>query len=63
MKHMAFMFGDVKNLKSVIFYPYINTNIIISMSYMFWECTSLTSINLTNFDTKSVTSMELMFFL
>ena len=32
------------------------------MSYMFYECTSLESLDLSNFDTSSVTNMAFMFY-
>ena len=32
-----------------------------NMEYMFYECSSLTSLNLSNFDTSKVTDMEYMF--
>ena len=31
------------------------------MSYMFYDCSSLKSLNLSNFDTKNVTDMYRMF--
>ena len=32
------------------------------MNYMFYECSSLTNIDLSNFNTNNVTDMEGMFF-
>ena len=32
------------------------------MNYMFYECKSLTNINLSNFDTKNITEMICMFY-
>ena len=44
------------------FMPYFpNTSNVTSMSDMFASCTSLTSLDLSNFDTSKVTNMEYMF--
>jgi surface protein len=58
---MDSMFKDIKKLKSIIFYPYINTYNINNMRNMFYGCSSLTSINISNFNTQNVKNMECMF--
>ena len=35
---------------------------LISMSYMFYNCSSLDSLNLSNFNTPNVTDMSYMFY-
>jgi len=58
---MHSMFYNINKLKSIIFYPNINSNIITDMSQMFQGCSSLTSINLINFNTQNVINMSSMF--
>ena len=62
IKSMDSMFYRINKLKSIIFYPNINSSIITDMSQMFYECSSLTSINLTNFDTQNVRKMSGMLY-
>ena len=62
IKTMSSMFYNINKLKSIIFYPNINTKIIANMSQMFQGCYSLTSINLTNFNTQNVEDMSWMFY-
>ena len=45
--------------KSIIKYTF--KNFLTSTIYMFYECSSLTSIDLSNFNTQNVTDMEYMF--
>ena len=40
---------------------YINTSNITDMRYMFYNCSSLTSLDVSNFDTSNVTNMDSMF--
>ena len=47
--------------KSLLSVEYINTSNVTDMSSMFRNCTSLTSLNLSNFDTGKVTDMNCMF--
>ena len=58
---MDSMFKDITKLKSIIFYPYINTYNINNMRNMFYGCSSLTSINISNFNTQNVRNMHSMF--
>ncbi len=48
-------------LTSIIGIKYLNTSEVTDMSEMFWGCTALTSIDLSNFDTRNVTNMYGMF--
>lgn len=49
-------------LKSIEGIEYLNTASATSTKEMFRECTSLTSIDLKNFDTGNVTAMDYMFY-
>ena len=51
-------FGGKSNLLTV---EYLNTDNITNMSYMFYNCTNLTSLDLSNFNTSNVTNMGYMF--
>jgi len=61
IKSMSSMFYNINKLKSITFYPNINTKIITNMSQMFQGCYSLTSINLINFNAQNVEDMSYMF--
>jgi surface protein len=41
---------------------YLNTNEVTNMSYMFFECSSLTSLDLSSFNTSKITDMYGMFY-
>ena len=66
------MFLNDKKILFDLKYQFIRENIytltivmkrlIIDMSYMFFRCSSLTSLNLSNFNTNNVTNMGCMFF-
>ena len=53
-------FDRCSSLKSIKFSDNISS--IIDLQYMFFQCTSLESINLSNFKTSSVTNVEGMFY-
>lgn len=55
------MFSGLVNLTSIEGLDKVKTSYVKSMSKMFYFCKSLTSIDLSHFDTKNVTSMEAMF--
>ena len=40
----------------------VNTNNVTDMSGMFYECSSLKEINLSNFNTDNITNMKSMFY-
>ena len=67
---MSSMFGSVgsavlgtgnKLLNNIIFSDYFDTSNVINMSMMFYDCRSLTVLDLSSFDTSNVTSMSMMF--
>ena len=57
-----FMFEDFKNLVQINFNNNFNTSKVTNMSWMFFNCTSLTSLDLSNFNTSNVTNMSDMFY-
>ena len=55
-------FNEMPNLQSITgMKEYLNTNEVTNMSYMFYECSSLTSLDLSSFNTSKVTDMYCMF--
>ncbi len=48
-------------LTSIDFGDNFNTSNVTNMSYMFYNCNSLTSLNLSSFNTANVTDMSMMF--
>lgn len=50
-----------QKIQSITFSKDIDTSNVTNMSYMFYSCGSLTSLDLGNFDTSNVSSMESMF--
>ena len=57
-----FMFEDFKNLVQINFNNNFNTSKVTNMIWMFFNCTSLTSLDLSNFNTSNVTNMSDMFY-
>ena len=55
------MFYDCNNLKNVTFVKSVDTKNIIEMCSMFYGCSSLEELNLSNFNTENVTNMSDMF--
>lgn len=56
-----FYFYDCTELKSIENMNYLKTDSIENMNYMFRNCHSLTSLDLSGFNTSNVTKMEWMF--
>ena len=54
-------FSGMENLKTIIGMNYLNTSEVIYMIRMFSECSSLKSLNVSNFNTAKVTHMHYMF--
>ena len=54
-------FADYSKLKSIEHLDWLNTSEVIDMSEMFGWCASLTSLDLSKFDTHAVTDMSHMF--
>ena len=57
-----YLFGNYAKLKTISFSDYIDTSNVTYMGYMFSNCSSLTSLDVSNFDTSNVTSMGSMFY-
>ena len=55
------MFKESNNLESILFPTLIKTSSLTNMASMFMGCSSLTSINLANFDTYQVRFMNNLF--
>ena len=54
-------FAECTNLTDIKGIEYLNTSEATSMSFMFYECKKLTSLDVSKFDTSNVTNMEGMF--
>ena len=57
-----FWFHEMKNLASIEGIQYLNTSEVTNMYGMFYDCKSLTSLNVSSFNTKNVTNMYEMFY-
>ena len=61
---MSMMFGGLSeniNLETILFGNYFNTSNVTNMQAMFWLCSGLKKLDLTNFDTSNITNYMLMF--
>ncbi len=58
----SYLFGDFTKLTTIEGLEYFNTSNTTNMLGMFYECSSLTSLDLSSFDTSQVTRMEFMFY-
>ena len=54
-------FSGCSNLETISGLDYLNTKNVTDMSYMFYDCIKLPSLDLSNFNTAKVTSMYSMF--
>ena len=54
-------FRDCTGLNEITGLKYLNTAEVTDMSYMFWNCKNLSSLDLTNFNTAKVENMSGMF--
>ena len=54
-------FQGCENLTTITGIEYLKTSNVTDMSWMFYGCSGLTSLNLNNFDTSNVTNMHSMF--
>lgn len=59
--HASWIFQDFVNLKAIDFGNCFVTSNVTDMSNMFSYCSSLTELDLSNFDTSNVTNMRGMF--
>ncbi|MBE6283490.1 MAG: BspA family leucine-rich repeat surface protein [Mediterranea massiliensis] len=57
----SYMFTGLSTITAIDFYDCVNTSKVTNMSYMFNNCSSLTSLDLSNFNTSKVTNMNGMF--
>lgn len=60
-KTCAYWFCNFENLSSITGIEYLNTSQVTNMKYMFDECDSLASLDLSTFDISNVTNMWCMF--
>ena len=56
-------FRDCTGLNEITSLKYLNTAEVTDMSYMFWNCRNLSSLDIPNFNTAKVTDMLSMFYL
>ena len=54
-------FANLTKLKTITGLEYLNTAKVTNMSYMFFQCSSLTSLDVTHFNTAKVTNMNRLF--
>ncbi len=54
-------FYDMRNLESITGMSYLNTSEVTNMSWMFYNCSKLTSLDVSHFNTSKVTDMYAMF--
>ena len=57
------MFEDFKNLVQINFNNNFNTSKVTNMGSMFFNCTSLTNLDLSSFNTSKITDMSQMFYI
>ena len=55
-------FDGLTKLTTITGRNYLNTSEVTDMGYMFYTCSSLTSLDLSNFNTSKVTDMQYMFY-
>ena len=59
--NMANMFSGNGDMETLVLGDFFDTQHVTDMSYMFQDCSGLTSLDLTKFDTSKVTDMRDMF--
>ncbi|MBO4814896.1 MAG: BspA family leucine-rich repeat surface protein [Muribaculaceae bacterium] len=57
----AMWFYDMANLTTITGWQYLHTDSVTNMAGMFYGCSSLSSLNVSNFNTSNVTDMQYMF--
>ena len=55
-------FENLTRLETITGLEYLNTEKVTNMRYMFYNCSSLTSLDVTHFNTATVTDMGYMFY-
>jgi len=58
---LSSMFYGINSMISISFSPFFNTSNITNMGFLFYNCYSVTSINLSNFNTSNVKDIQSMF--
>ena len=58
----AHLFGGLTNLTNIENIDKINTSLVTDMNNMFYYCSNLTNLDVSNFDTSNVTDMSYMFY-
>lgn len=61
LKDLSYMFFELKNLKAIDGFQYLNTSICTNMNYMFAGCSALTRLDISTFNIKSLTNATGMF--
>lgn len=54
-------FKFMEHITGIVHLDYLNTSVVTDMSFMFFDCLSLTSLDVTHFNTANVTDMFCMF--
>ena len=57
----SYWFSSCENLVTIENISYLNTSEMTDMSYMFYGCENLQSLDVSNFNTENVTDMSVMF--
>ena len=57
----SYLFSNFRTVENINFNDNFDTNQATNMQNMFWNCTSLTTLDLSSFDTRNVTNMYAMF--
>lgn len=57
----GFMFAQLFHITAINFNNCVNTSKVVAMSYMFYDCSALTSLDLSSFNTAKVRFMDFMF--
>ena len=60
-KSTYYWFRDAKSLSDIVDVKYLNTSNVTNMSYMFYGCSGLMSLDVSKFVTSNVKDMEQMF--
>ena len=58
----AYWFDGCENMTSISGLQYLSTSNVTDMSYMFYDCSGLTSLEVSGFNTANVTNMGYMFY-
>ena len=59
--YVYFWFCGMTRLQSIVGVAYLNTSEVVNFGYLYQNCSSLTSIDVSHFDTSKATNMDCMF--